>query len=139
MKHWLIFISTLFLFTFCGTTQSSQQGGEEGVWLSTKPIQCLGNPWEKDWLAANDNDYSAYPIGDPRIIEVPEKAIITAFFARQEIDILDIESEPFDDDVMVCDACHCPQGYTLKINVSKEDAEKLSAEFGFSFIDTSYE
>lgn len=30
-----------------------------GVWVTIDPIQCLGNPWEQDWLQTHE--YDQYP------------------------------------------------------------------------------
>ena len=41
-------------------TLTACRDDEEGqVWVSIDPIQCLGNPWEQDWLLTHE--YDEYP------------------------------------------------------------------------------
>jgi len=96
---------------------------EKNTWINMDPIQCLGNPWEFDWLKKNNNQYSKYPIGNPRKIENQEIKIIKEFYKNQNINIFDIKSTSLNVDT--CSACSCPQGYKLYVSVSKEDAEKM--------------
>ncbi len=85
-------------------------------WVEIDPIQCLGNPWEIDWLKDNDD----YP-RDVHTLELEqgEEDIIKEYYLKQGVSILKVESEWTHD--IVCEACSCPQGYTLYLLVSDVD------------------
>ena len=53
-------------------------------WVEIDPIQCLGNPWEVDWLQSHGDDYSAYP----RDTQTPE-------LEQEEIEIIKNEKDGF--------------------------------------------
>lgn len=98
----------------------------EAVWVEINPVQCMGNPWEQDWLLANDNDISAYPMGPDAPLPGPEEIeIIKDYYAKQDVEVLDARSAW----VMqaVCEACSCPEGYTLYLSVAVSDVEKMTA------------
>ncbi|GMQ82581.1 MAG: hypothetical protein BMS9Abin05_2035 [Rhodothermia bacterium] len=99
------------------------------TWMSIAPIQCLGNPWELDWLASHDNDYESYP-ADPSTpeLEFGEKAIILDYYARQGVRIKELKSKQWDG--AVCLACSCPAGYTLFALVDDVDLDRM-CELGF--------
>ncbi len=128
--YWLAASCIVFLCTTASCRNMQNQQSPHGVWMKTEPIQCLGNPWEKAWLEAHRGAYDEYPNGHPRRVEEEEKRIIRDFFESQGIHVLKVEAVPFPDDAMVCEACDCPQGYTLYILTDKEGAEKLE-QFGF--------
>ena len=101
----------------------------EDVWVATAPIQCLGNPWERDWLDAHGGDYAGYP-KDPHTpgLEPEEIEIIRDFYKRQGVVVSDVTSTRWDH--AVCLACSCPEGYTLYLLVRPEDVETMIA-FGY--------
>lgn len=111
------------------------QSSESKVWVEVDPVQCLGNPWETDWLKENNNDYDAYPRGHILVIEEPEKKIIKEYYAKQGIEILDIKSEEFSGDFDICEACSCAQGYTLYLQISKKDLQTM-LEFGYKLFES---
>lgn len=115
------------------TGSKSTKDETNGLWMKTDPVQCLQNPWEEAWLESNNKDYQAYPKGHPRKIEPEEARIIRQFFEDQGVTVLAMEAESFGEDVMVCEACSCPQGYTLYIKVKGADEEKMKS---FQFIKT---
>jgi hypothetical protein len=88
------------------------------AWVATDPIQCLGNPWERDWLAHNGNNYAAYP----RDID-SQKVILRQYYAGLGIPIMEIVSimtHP-----VTCMACTCPRGDTLYLLVPAGDADAM--------------
>jgi len=93
------------------------------VWVEVDPVQCLENSWEIDWIKNNPN--KEYPRNHILVIEEPEKQIIKDFYAKQGIAILDIKSEEYSGDFMVCEACSCPQGYILYLQISKNDLRTM--------------
>jgi len=133
MNRYLIGLAASFMLLICmasscRNTQTQQATTE--IWMEIEPVQCLGNLWEKAWLEKHSGAYDQYPKGHPRKVEEAEKVIIRDFFESQGIRVIKVEAVPFPDDVMVCDACDCPQGYTLYILTDKEGAEKLK-KFNF--------
>jgi len=81
-------------------------------------VQCLGNPWEQDWLESQGNDYSAYPKGQ-------EAEVITDYYEKQGVTVFDVRSEPKYE--VVCMACSCPRGDVLKLEVSGSDVDPMLA------------
>lgn len=124
-----ILLIGMILPVSCKAVKQSASASDT-VWLQTDPVQCLGNPWEKAWLEAHDGEYEAYPIGNPREVEAKEAEVIRSFFEKQGIAILEVESKPYPEGAMVCDACSCPQGYTLYLQVREKDMEALK-QFDF--------
>jgi hypothetical protein len=90
-------------------------------WVIIKPLQCLGNPWEQDWIARHKKT-EVYPA-------LQEKQIIKDFFARNQIQILDIRVRPYENGPL-CQTCDCPRGDTLFLLVNAQDAPLLQP-FGF--------
>lgn len=103
------------------------------TWMSISPIQCLGNPWEQDWLASHDDDYESYP-ADPSKpgLEPGEKAVIRKYYEGQGVRIIQLDSKQWDG--AVCLACSCPAGYTLLASVDMVDRKRM-LELGFSDTD----
>jgi hypothetical protein len=88
------------------------QPPEETTWVEIDPIQCLGNPWEQDWLESHNNDYASYPRDD-------EFEVIKDYYEKQGIAIFDVKSERKYE--IVCEACSCPRGDSLSLLVSDSD------------------
>lgn len=95
------------------------------IWVEVDPVQCMENAWEIDWLQKNNNTYNNYPRGHLLVIENPEKEIIKKYYEKQEITILNIKSEEYSGDIMVCEACSCSQGYTLYLQIPENDLQKM--------------
>ena len=94
------------------------------AWVATEPIQCLGNPWEQDWLASHDNDYASYP-KDPTKpgLESAEVEIIKDYYRRQGVTVFEVAAKGRYG--VVCLACSCPEGYTLYLDVRQQDVPKM--------------
>jgi hypothetical protein len=107
---------------FCIFNNESSENKK--VWIEINPIQCLGNPWEIDWIESHNNNYSGYP-RDPRTpeLEQEEVEIIKNYYKKQGIILLDIKSKQTYEDV--CAACSCPQGYTLYLLIFEYDLNKM--------------
>jgi len=82
---------------------------EAQVWVSIDPIQCQGNPWDKEVA--------------PEGKEGDEKTNVILFYGKQGIEIFSIESAQVHE--IVCQACSCPRGDRLYLEVSANDARKL--------------
>jgi hypothetical protein len=98
-------------------------------WVACEPIQCLGNPWEQDWLERHGWDYGAYP-KDPATVglEPEEIAIIKDYYRRLGVMVHEVESRMKYD--QVCAACSCPEGHTLYLMVPQRDVE-LTLSWGY--------
>ena len=135
----IIIVYSILLAAGCAGQKSAANSNENAaqeestVWVSSEPIQCLGNPWEKAWLEQEGKKYGDYPVGKILVIEEPEKKIIKDYYKGQSVEILQIKSKTFSEQGMsdiVCAACTCPQGYTLFLKVNEKDLEKMK-EWGY--------
>ncbi|MGI0009544.1 MAG: hypothetical protein ACRD92_07995, partial [Nitrosopumilaceae archaeon] len=95
------------------------------TWVEIDPIQCGGNPWEKDWLESHPDDYLVYA----RLISKEKIDMITNYYKKLGITIFDTKLVPWEN-VAVCESCSCPAGYTLSLLVSNADVDKMR-EFGY--------
>lgn len=133
-------ISTILLLSFLATAGCTNHGvvsepntlGDvlpEDTWVATDPIQCLGNPWERDWVESHNGDRASYP-GDPITPELDpmEIEIITDYYERQGVKVLQAETVQKHDNV--CAGCMCPLGYTLYLLVPEEDVSTM-LDLGF--------
>ncbi len=92
---------------------------ETKTWLYIEPIQCLGNPWEQEWLKTHD--YEEYPQNKSEQLK-----IVTDYYHEQGVDIHDIYSRIVYD--AVCDACSCPTGERIYCLVQEQDIDFMLAE-----------
>lgn len=112
------------------------------TWVEIDPIQCLGNPWEQDWLSYNNGDSSKYPrdAGTPGIDPGEIQIIKNYYSAKEQIAVYDVRAVSFEEKagepVAVCQACSCPQGYTLYLLVSNADLAAMQ-ELGYKVSDYS--
>lgn len=134
IKYLLLTAVTVALLAASCSGGKNSSSETKGIWMQTEPIQCLQNPWEEAWLENNNKDYQAYPKGKPREVEPEEARIIQAYFEDQGVTVLDWDFESFGDDVMVCDACSCPQGFTLYLKVKEADLATLK---DYNFIEAT--
>ena len=106
---------------------SSTQKHENKIWMETDPIQCLGNPWEKDWLESHTNDHLSYR---SYYQDLGEFKIITNYYNnKHQISIYDIQYVSFEKklgrSINTCEACSCARGDTLYILINDFDKEKM--------------
>jgi len=93
---------------------------EEITWVEIDPIQCAGNPWEQDWLESHPDDFTIFA----RPFLDKEVDIIKNYYKKLGIVIFDVKAV-FWEDVVVCESCSCPAGYTLYLLVSESDLNKM--------------
>jgi hypothetical protein len=130
--RFLLAIVSVFTILGCGTDDVGNPGTKAAksvfgnTWVAIEPIQCLGNPWEQDWLANNHGDYASYP-KDPTTpeLEPEELDIIKDYYERQGVIVSDGVNAPKYDNV--CTACSCPEGHTLFLLVRDEDVQTMVA------------
>ena len=99
------------------------------TWVAIEPIQCLSNPWERDWLSKDGNEYADYPkdLSQPGL-EPEEFEIIKDYYSRQNVLVFDWTTAPKYADV--CRACSCPEGHTMYLLVQERDVKRMIT-FGY--------
>jgi hypothetical protein len=116
----LTFLGCIVAFSGCQDNLAGPRDGHR-TWVATEPIQCLGNSWERDWLAKHGEDYDCYPrdlAGQFEVIEAYYEELGVAVYAiasRHKYSI-------------VCGACSCPRGDTLYILVGLENIDVMKLE-----------
>ena len=99
------------------------------TWVEIDPMQCLWNPWEKDWLKSHNDDYASYPRDfHTEGFDGGEITIIKEYYKNQGIIVYDVKLELTH--YSVCEACACPIGDTLYLLVS-DNAIRQMLESGF--------
>ncbi len=93
------------------------------AWVALQPVQCLSNPWEKDWLKAHKNKGTKYPMRD-------EVNVMKAFFTKKGFFIHDLRIRPYMHDKPLGRACNSPRGDLLLMLVNREDVSLLM-HYGF--------
>lgn len=103
------------------------------TWVEIDPIQCLGNPWEVDWLESHNMNYSSYFYEN-------KTWVIEKYYKKQGITILGIQSVTFTgkfgEPMTTCLACHCLAGYRLYLSVYNFDVSKM-LELGYGVVNES--
>ena len=117
------------LFIIACTKNDILSSKPELVWVVIEPIQCLGNPWERDWLESHNGDRASYP-KDPTMpgIEPEEFAIIQEYYGRNGVTVYTAKTAQKYN--TVCTSCSCPEGHTLYLLVEAEDVQKM-IDFGY--------
>lgn len=87
------------------------------VWvkLSIDPVQCYENPWEEEYLKKNNNDYEG--------LKAREMEVIKTYYSAQGIAVKNVTSEKTHE--FVCDACDCPRGDTIFLEVAEAQKDQL--------------
>jgi hypothetical protein len=112
--------SFLFLFLLllgCAYSDAREKYSDR-VWIVVRPLQCLANPWEKDWLAKTKKQPDQYP-------QMREGSVIRKFFARNRVPVLEIRMQPYRTGDPICQTCACPRGDTLFLLIKANDVPKM--------------
>lgn len=89
-----------------------------------REVQCLGNPWERAWLAAHPGEQ--FPTNEPA-----RRDIFEAYWRVQGIDVADVRRERYlKEDEVVCQACTCPTGFEWRVRVAQD---KVAAALALGF------
>lgn len=126
MKRLILIVLTLTLL-LSGCTKQTSKLEIQKIWVKIDPIQCLGNPWQQDWLNNHNMNYSLYPQALKNFN--PEINIIKEYYGKKGVIIYDIKSKATRD--IVCNACSCPTGTTLYFLIDDSNTNKM-LEFGYS-------
>lgn len=106
----------ILLFSF-----SCDKGSEKEL-VYIDPIQCLGNPWDAEWLESHDvEDYPQTESG--------RLQIFTDYYEKQGVTMFDVYSKWVYN--ATCDGCNCPTGERYYCSVDESDVGFL-LESGFS-------
>jgi hypothetical protein len=87
------------------------------IWVEIDPIQCMGNPWEKDWWDSHDEYYSRD--------HLEQIGVIKNYYEKQDIEIFDARIGTWGGEIAVCEACDCSDGYTLYLLISESDVDTM--------------
>ena len=120
----LLLVAAVSLGGFCFPAWARKKPLQDTVWVVVRPVTCLGNPWEKDWLARHKNRSDKYP-------QTKEASILKAFFKRKGSPVLDLRVKPYMKGDPLCQTCDCSRGDTLYLLVSGEAATRLT-RFGYT-------
>lgn len=107
---------TFFLLP-CGVTAKNQPPPDR-AWVIIKPLQCLGNPWEKEWVAS-------HPKQGPRYPSRKDAEVIKSFFDRKGIPIHELRIQRYVKGDPLCMTCDCPRGDTLYLLINAQHAPKM--------------
>lgn len=92
---------------------------DEAIWVTILPIQCLGNPWEVDWLEKHDDDTAAWSaMSNAEQIEV-----FVDYYGDLGIPIREVDQTFSDNDH--CDGCACPRGDRLFCLIDEKDLDTM--------------
>jgi len=97
------------------------------TWVSIDPIQCMGNPWEEDWLQSHNGSWESY------LREWDsQRMIVIDYYSRLGIRVFEAAQEVWSG-AIICEACSCPAGYTLYLQVPDGDVDSILA-LGFEVV-----
>ncbi|MFQ6678134.1 MAG: hypothetical protein ACE5D0_07395 [Fidelibacterota bacterium] len=111
---------TFVIFVILIFSASCNKGPKKEI-VFIDPIQCLGNPWDADWLESHK--YNEYPQTESGRLQIFED-----YYNKQGITMYDVYSEWVYN--AVCDACFCPTGERYYCTVDAGDVDFL-LESGF--------
>lgn len=117
--YFVVVLVLVIAAAFIWRSYSGTETAEGKTWLDYVPVQCMGNPWEQDWLAANGGDSASYP-------KEREMEIIKSYYEKKGVQILKtgLGMSAFD---RVCLACSCPRGDLILLLVPDSQVEKMLA------------
>ena len=108
----IIVIGGVFAYYFWQKNKEKKTSPSQNkVWVSINPVQCKGNPWEKNFPQENNDEDT-----------------IKKYYQSLKFTIYDIKITPSSPGTIVCMACSCPRGDTIKVMVSQADADKLISQ-----------
>lgn len=93
------------------TTETTDKLKADNVWMEYDETKCQ-NPWHFNWLV--------------KPTEGQLLGAVKSNLTGQEITILEIRSS-YDEGLLSCEACTCPNGRHFYVRVSRSQTEKLKA------------
>jgi hypothetical protein len=148
-----VVLAMIFLLSSCQTAKITPSPGgdlklpdlpeEDGKsWLEIDPKQCGSNPWEKDWEQIDITlptrcQTQCAQVDKQEGVDCQTKCLVQEYYSRKGIEILDVKAisyaEKFGKYISICEACDCPGGETLYIQVPILDTNGM-IEMGFRLI-----
>jgi len=126
------FLTAVILLAVYNSPQESRQPVQESeltiqkTWVEIDPIQCLGNPWELDWLKSHNDGYASYPRDvHTEGLDDGETIVIKDYYKNQGITVFDARSGSPGRETAQCEGCGCSAGYTLYLLVLESDFDKM--------------
>lgn len=91
---------------------------QDHVWIILRPLQCMSNPWEKEWLEKHNNQVTKYP-------RAQEYALMKQYFKRHQVTIKSLRVKPYVNGDPRCMTCECPRGDTWFLLVDAPDVPQM--------------
>lgn len=85
------------------------------VWIHVHPIQCMRNPWQRDWLVSEGTLEDWDPGAEAKVIK--------AYYAKNGIKVYRVTSKKIADGT--CAGCQCSTGYRLGLLVDAASKGKI--------------
>ncbi len=97
---------------------------QPGVAVVYREAQCLGNPWEEDWL--DHNPGARFPSHGPT-----RQMIFEDYWRDHGLELAEVRRERYlKDEEVVCQGCDCPTGFEWRASLPEDDLDRaLSAGF----------
>ena len=94
--------------------------GAGGVVLVYREVQCLGNPWEADWLASHAGQQ--FPSDD-----LTRTMVFESYWRAQGTDVTGVQRRRAPSGDVVCAGCNCPSGFEWVVRVPPGQAAAAMA------------
>jgi hypothetical protein len=112
----------------CAPVESGDNETGREVWMAMRPVNCMGNLWQQDWLAGNNYSSEGYPQDDTEIVR--------SYLSSQDIQVgglflKNLFEEGWQQPIE-CRTCDCQRGDILYVLVNGNDSEKMR-EMGFDY------
>jgi hypothetical protein len=115
------FLLTFSLFLVPASSHAKINTASDKVWIVIRPVQCLGNPWEKFWLANHNNQGHKYPY------KKEDNVIRDFFYKKKQIGVYQVRIQRYKKGDPLCHTCDCPRGDTLYLLVLADDVPQMVA------------
>jgi hypothetical protein len=114
MNRWLIL---LFLPLLLATSCLDDE--EVYTWVSIDTIQCMGNPWEQDWIEKHDDNYDLWH----DLSEAEKMDVFKNYYEKQGVTIYDLKRTwPYE---TTCHACACKRGDRFYCYIEDADVDAM--------------
>ena len=99
-------LSSLFIITACLVMQTPLHAKHklnlqpENLWMVYAPIQCFGNPWEKEWLKTTKKSETKFP-------RMHEPRLFWTYYQQQGLTLARMRTKL---GRQACNTCDCERG-----------------------------
>jgi len=120
MIRWIILLCLPLLLTI----SCLEDEEEVYFWVSIDAIQCMGNPWEQDWLEKHDDNNDLWH----DLSETEKMDVFKTYYKEQGVTIYDLKRTwPYE---TTCAACACKRGDRFYCYIEDADVDRM-LEWGF--------